>query len=88
MARRLEETYHATRDAFAAGAVNQDQVAVIVRSADLLPVDVSDAQRRAAEAGLVAEAVAGANAKRLRQAVGGCSRWSPGSWPTRTKRGC
>jgi hypothetical protein len=68
VARRLEETYHATRDAFAAGAVNQDQVTVIVRSADLLPADVSDVQRRAAEAGLVAEAVAGANAKRLRQA--------------------
>jgi hypothetical protein len=68
VARRLEETYRATRDAFAAGVINQDQVRVIVRSADLLPAEVSDEQRRAAEAGLVTKAVAGMDAKRLRQA--------------------
>ena len=68
LARRLEETYDATREAFAAGAINQAQATVIVRAADLLPAEVTDTQRRTAEAGLVAKAAAGMDPRRLRQA--------------------
>ncbi len=68
LARLLRERYDATREAFAAGAINQAQVSVIVRPAELLPAEVTDAHRRAAEAGLVTKAVHGMNAKRLRQA--------------------
>ena len=60
--------YDATREAFAAGAINQAQVRVIVRAAEQLPGAVTDEHRRAAEAGLVAKAVRGMDAKRLRQA--------------------
>jgi hypothetical protein len=68
VARLLEQRYDATREAFAAGDINQDQVTVIVRSAERLPAEVTDADRRAAEAELVVKAVRGMNAKRLRQA--------------------
>ena len=68
LARVLEERYDATREAFAAGAINQAQVIVIVRAADQLPEGVTPEHRRAAEAELVAKAVRGMDARRLRQA--------------------
>ena len=68
LARLLEERYDATREAFAAGALNQAQVQVIVRAAEQLPEAVTDEHRRAAETGLVTKAVRGMDAKRLRQA--------------------
>ena len=68
LARLLEETYDATREAFAAGKINQAQVQVIVRAAERLPEEVTAEHRRAAEAGLVAKAINGMDAGRLRQA--------------------
>jgi hypothetical protein len=65
--RLLEEKYDATREAFAAGAINVDQVRVIVRAAERLPDRVTEAQRREAEAGLVEQAVAGLDPVRLRR---------------------
>ena len=62
------ERYDATREAFAAGAINQAQAKVIVAAAEQLPVGVTEAHRRAAEAGLVVKAVHGMAASRLRQA--------------------
>jgi hypothetical protein len=69
LARLLEEKYSATREAFAAGGINQAQARVIVRAAEQLPTSVSDEQRKAAEAGLVAKAVHGMDAKGLRRAA-------------------
>lgn len=68
LARRLEETYHATREALADGGINEAQARVIVRAAEQLPDDVTPEQRTAAEAGLVVKAVNGMDARRLRQA--------------------
>jgi hypothetical protein len=68
LARLLEDRYHATREAFAAGGINEAQARVIVRAAERLPKTVSEEQRRAAEAGLVAKAVHGMDAKGLRRA--------------------
>ena len=68
LARRLEDTYHATREALAEGGINEAQARVIVRAAEQLPEDVTPAQRTAAEAGLVVKAVNGMDARRLRQA--------------------
>ncbi|CAN5419549.1 HNH endonuclease signature motif containing protein [soil metagenome] len=68
LARLLRDTYDATREAFAAGAINQDQARVIVHAAEQLPAAVTEQHRRAAEAGLVARAVTGTDARRLRQA--------------------
>jgi hypothetical protein len=69
LARRLEETYHATREAFADGGINEAQARVIVKAAETLPKEVSDEERRAAEEALVVKAVNGMNAKQLRQAA-------------------
>ena len=72
LARLLEDRYPATREAFAAGGINQAQARVIVRAAERLPTGpagVSGEQRRAAEAGLVARAVHGMDAKGLRRAA-------------------
>ena len=76
LARRLQETYPATREAFAAGRLRVEQVRVIVRAAERAPAGVSGEQLAAAEAELVAKATgAGSrsgrpmNAKRLRQAA-------------------
>jgi hypothetical protein len=69
LARLLEERYDATREAFAAGGINEAQARVIVQAAEKLPVGVTDEQRLAAEAGLVAKAVEGMDARRLRQAA-------------------
>jgi hypothetical protein len=68
LARRLEETYHATLEALADGGINVDQARVIVRAAEQLPDSVTAEHRTAAEAGLVVKAVNGMDARRLRQA--------------------
>ncbi len=72
LAKLLEDRYAATREAFAAGGINQAQARVIVRAAEQLPTGpggVTDEERRAAEAGLVARAVQGMDAKGLRRAA-------------------
>jgi Domain of unknown function (DUF222) len=69
LARMLDERYGATREAFAEGALNEDQARVIVSAAERLPAGVDDEQRRAAEAALVVKAVNGMDARRLRQAA-------------------
>ena len=69
LARLLEEKYPTTREAFAAGGINQAQARVIVRAAEQLPTWVTVEQRTAAEAGLVAKAVHGMDAKGLRRAA-------------------
>ena len=96
LARLLRDRYDATREAFAAGAINQDQATVIVHAAEQLPPAVTEAHRRAAEAGLVVKAVDGVNAQRLRQAgrrmlekaaVRSRPR-RPAGWPTSTRPRC
>lgn len=69
LARLLETRYDATRDAFAAGAISEAQVRVIVRAGERLPAQVTDEQRTRAETALVDRAVRGANAARLRHAA-------------------
>ncbi len=69
LARLLHERYDATREAFAAGGINQAQARVIVRAAERLPKTVTDQERTAAEAGLVAKAVHGMDPKGLRRAA-------------------
>ncbi len=67
LARMLEEKHTLTRDAFARGAISEQQVRIIVDAAQHVPSAVSDADRVAAEAGLVDLAVQGLNPRRLRQ---------------------
>jgi hypothetical protein len=69
LARLLQERYAATREAFAAGGINEAQVRVIVRAAEKMPDRVTDEQRAAAEEALVAKAVDGMDARRLRHAA-------------------
>ncbi len=76
LARRLQESYPATREAFAAGLLRVEQVRVIVRAAERAPAGVTGEQLAAAEAELVAKATGVGsrtgrpmNAKRLRQAA-------------------
>jgi hypothetical protein len=69
LARLLQERYAATREAFAAGGINEAQVRVIVRAAEKMPDRVTDEQRAAAEEALVAQAVEGMDARRLRHAA-------------------
>jgi Domain of unknown function (DUF222) len=76
IARLLEETYAATREAFAAGELRVEQVRVIVNAAEQAPVEASSAQVAAAEEWLVAKATGAGtrsgrpmDAKRLRQAA-------------------
>ena len=69
LAELLRSTYHATREAFADGGINEAQARVIVRAAEKLPPGVNAEQRAAAEAGLVAKAVHGMEPRRLRQAA-------------------
>lgn len=68
LANRLEETYHATRDGFATGRLNQEQAATIVKAAEKMPAEVTAQQRAAAEADLVEQAIEGLDARGLRQA--------------------
>jgi len=74
LARLLEETYAATREAFAAGRLRVDQVRVIVNAAEQAPVEATPAQVRLAEQWLVDRATGAASrtgraldATRLRQ---------------------
>ncbi|QNN54008.1 HNH endonuclease signature motif containing protein [Nocardioides mesophilus] len=67
LVRVLNERYNLTRDAFAAGSINEKQVRVIVNAAEDMPEGVSQEDREAAEAGLVELAVDGTNARALRQ---------------------
>ncbi len=69
LANLLRTRYDATREAFAAGAIEEAQVRVIVKAGEKLPDQVTDEQRARAEAALVAKAVAGMNARRLRHAA-------------------
>lgn len=62
----LKNRYHHTRDAFARGQIDVDQVRVIVRAGEKIPPEVSEADRAKAEEGLVRKAIDGINAKRLR----------------------
>lgn len=62
----LQNRYHHTREAFAKGQIDPDQVRVIVRAAEKIPADVTDEDRADAEYGLVRKAVNGIDAKRLR----------------------
>lgn len=69
LAKLLREKYDATRTAFAAGRINEEQMRLIVRAAEKLPEKVTNEQRRIAEEDLVEKAVAGMNARRLRHAA-------------------
>src|SRR5680860_454660 len=69
LARLLEEKYDATREAFGAGRICEAQVRVIVGAGERLPDGVSAEQRARAEAKLVAKAVGGMDARRLRHAA-------------------
>ena len=69
LANLLEQKYDATREALAAGQINEDQARVIVRAGQRLPSAVSEEHLREAEAGLVAKAVRGMDARRLRHAA-------------------
>jgi hypothetical protein len=69
LARALADRYDATREAFAAGSINEAQVRVIVDAAERLPKAVTPAQRADCEAAIVAKAVDGMNARVLRQAA-------------------
>ncbi len=69
LANLLQTRYDATRDAFASAGINQAQVRVIVQAGEKLPTQVTDQQRARAEAALVAKAVHGMDARRLRQAA-------------------
>jgi hypothetical protein len=68
LARLLRDRYDGTREAFAAGVINQAQATAIVHAGERLPAEVTVEHRRAAEAGLVAKATHGMNAQGLRQA--------------------
>ena len=74
LARMLEETYPATREAFAAGLLRLDQVKVIVNAGQRAPAGVTPEQLHEAEELLVGKATGAANrsgrpidARRLRQ---------------------
>lgn len=62
----LQNRYHHTRDAFARGQIDPDQVRVIVRAGEKIPDQVTDTDRAEAEYALVRKAVNGIDAKRLR----------------------
>ena len=76
LAGRLETTYAATREAFAAGRLRVEQVRVIVQAADQAPPEATPEQVRMAEELLVAKATGDGtrsgrpmDARRLRQAA-------------------
>src|SRR5690349_14084292 len=49
MAKRLEDAFHTTRRALAAGHVNADQALVIITAVDALPDFITEPERREAE---------------------------------------
>ena len=67
MAKRLEDAFHATRRALAAGRVNADQALVIVTAVDALPDFVTEPERREAEQHLLDRALEGHHALALKQ---------------------
>ncbi len=68
LARLLEERYPAVREAFADGALGEDQARIIVRAAERMPREVTEEDRAAAVAALVGAAVERRlNAKALRR---------------------
>jgi hypothetical protein len=76
LAELLKTKYHHTREAYAAGQLRADQVRVIVRAAELAPLETTVEQLAAAEEVLVNKATGVGtrsgrpmNAKRLRQAA-------------------
>lgn len=69
LATLLRDRYAATREAFAAGGIGEAQARVIVTAAEKLPKKVTAEQRQAAEEAVVAKAVGGMDARRLRQAA-------------------
>jgi hypothetical protein len=69
LARLLASKYDATRAAFAAGRISEEQVRVIVRAAEKMPDAATREQRRIAEEDLVDRASAGLDPRRLRQAA-------------------
>jgi Domain of unknown function (DUF222)/HNH endonuclease len=69
LARLLEERYHATRVAFAAGSISQAQARVIVKASEKMPDGLSDEDRAQAEQELLAKAVNGTDPRRLRQSA-------------------
>ena len=95
LARLLEETYDATREAFAAGLINQAQVKVIVRAAERLPergrrASSGGPRRRAGGQGDQRGWTPGGCGRRAADAAGGRRdqpRASPTS-PTSTRRPC
>ena len=68
LVRLLTQRYDATRRAFAAGQINENQMRVIVNAAEKIPVGVTAEQREQAERGLLAKAEAGWAPERLRHA--------------------
>ena len=56
LAKRLEDAFHHTSHALAAGRIDRDQALVIVEAVDALPDFVLDVERRAAEDHLLTEA--------------------------------
>jgi hypothetical protein len=69
LARLLRDKYDATREAFASGRINEEQMRVIVRAAEKLPAEVTDEQRAEAEAALVDKAVNGLSPRSLRRSA-------------------
>ena len=67
LAKRLEDVFHTTGRALAAGRVNADQALVIVTAVDALPDFVLDAERREAEQHLVDRALEGHHALALKE---------------------
>ena len=58
LARMLDERYPSVRQAFAAGGLGEEHVRVIVRAAEKMPTEVTEAHREEAVSALVEDAVA------------------------------
>src|SRR6476620_7109272 len=67
MAKRLEDAFHVTGRALAAGQVNADQALAIITAVDALPDFVDEPTRREGETYLLARAVEGHHAVALKQ---------------------
>src|SRR6476661_10672903 len=67
MAKRLEDAFHATGRALAAGQVNADQALAVITAVDALPDFVDQSTRREGETYLLARAVEGHHAVALKQ---------------------
>src|SRR6476661_108424 len=67
LAKRLEDAFHATGRALAAGQVNADQALAVITAVDALPDFVDQPTRREGETYLLARAVEGHHAVALKQ---------------------